>query len=64
MKTIKLLLLSSLLTFSLGCAHHGKKCGEQCDMKNKEKCAKHCDMKKKKDCGKQCDMKKKGKKKS
>ncbi len=65
MKTMKLVAVSSMLAFTLGCAHHGKKCGDkaQCDMKKKERCeGKQCDMKKgKKSC---CNGAKKADKKS
>jgi hypothetical protein len=53
MKTMKLVAVSSMLAFTLGCAHHGKKCGDkaQFDMKKKERCeGKQCDMKKKSCC--------------
>ena len=52
MKSIfSILLLSTALTFSTGCAYNSKKCdGKKCEMK-KEKCeGKSCDMKKKKSC--------------
>ena len=49
-----IVLLSSALTFGVGCAHKKKCCGgdkKQCELKHS---------KKKKDCkGKSCDMKKK-----
>lgn len=51
-KVLKTIAITSLLTFALGCAHSGKKCSGQCDMKKKEACTKQCDAKKKGSCHK------------